>query len=272
LENYRDTQLNKLQEIYEEKKFKTLSEAGSFYGKEGNRVEKEITALFNSSEFFKEYKEGKTASKYSQVIDFILEKYQIERKYLIAIRATNSIPLLLSGGNPKSDIYLEIFSDPYPPIQATISVKNTDKKVVTCHDYTATDFIRVLKCEKTRLADYINLFQQYPSLSALRDNLPESYSEEEFSRLMWERRDILSEWCLKGIHDPMNIVDSKKQISQFLLINSTNEFSIHKIDDYINYITKVSNLTYSTPFSWTYPSKQRGKRIQLKVPIYHSIK
>lgn len=42
--------------------------------------------------------------------------------------------------------------------------------------------------------------------------------------------------------------------------------TIHTLEDYCDILLR-SKKTFGTPFSWTYPSKKRGKSIQLKAKL-----
>ncbi|MFT6321217.1 MAG: hypothetical protein ACJAT4_002146 [Granulosicoccus sp.] len=39
------------------------------------------------------------------------------------------------------------------------------------------------------------------------------------------------------------------------------------MEEYISMLNRSKKGKFGVPFSWTYPSKQEGKRIQLKLPI-----
>ena len=71
------------------------------------------------------------------------------------------------------------------------------------------------------------------------------------------------------MHDTENLVDPKLQISNYLLIwdDKSGKIAFYAMDVYINMISNQKKGRLGVPFSWTYPSKRRGKRIQLKVPI-----
>ena len=76
---------------------------------------------------------------------------------------------------------------------------------------------------------------------------------------------------LKGKNDNKNILDVEKQIVENIIITTDKGSTLIKpIDEYINLLNdkipfKKSN--FGTVFNWTYPSKRKGKKIQLKLPI-----
>lgn len=253
-----------------EKATKTAKEKGSLYGKRGNAFEKELAQILSSRNNLKAYKLKHLSKKsiFHKIIRQILHDKKMDIDNIIRIDATNTVPLLRNGGNPKADLILsfDTFSD--LNFTETISLKNTTKNRVSCHDYTAKTFIDVLQCESTKLAEYLTLFQKFPSYSAFKENLKEGSSEEEFSALLSEKQSIFIQWALRGMHDYKNLTRPDFQISNYLLISNNDKFVFYKMEDYITLIKEKFEHKYGVPFSWTYPSKQRGKRIQLKMPIF----
>ena len=76
----------------------------------------------------------------------------------------------------------------------------------------------------------------------------------------------LCKWVLGGFGMACK---SQIQCANFLVVyNPCDEyFAIHSVDDYTKLLLERRPLAFGTPFAWTYASKQRGKSIQLKVPI-----
>ena len=71
----------------------------------------------------------------------------------------------------------------------------------------------------------------------------------------------------KGDHDEHNLIDAATQVSNFLLINTGKGIKFTRYDHYIDELFRTRPLKYTVPLLWTYPSKQRTKRIQFKLPI-----
>jgi len=252
-----------------------VSEKGSFYGKRGNQFERDLVETLNKKQNLIALKKGTLDEDniyefiYKLILETLIQVNKLKLKNIANVSSTNSIPRLVNNGNSKTDIALTITMSSNKFYLETISLKATNQKVVSCHEYTATDFIRVLNCQATKLAEYLSLFQQFPSYKGLQNNLKEDYSITEFSQLLLKKSRRLSEWALRGMHDKKNLVDPKLQISNYLLIwnNKTAQISFYPMDKYIRLISKQKPGKLGVPFSWTYPSKRRGKRIQLKVPI-----
>jgi len=243
---------------------------GSFYGKRGNLFERELAELVSDVNNLRLLRQEKLDKQhlYALIIEQILSDRKIELATVMRIMATNTVPLLKNGGNPKTDLLLnfELFSG--EKFVETISLKNTGQRRVSCHDYTAKAFVSVLKCEETKLAEYLSLFQKFPTYKKFNKNLPAEFSEIEFANLLSEKQTIFVEWVLQGMHDDENLVKPELQVSNYLLIHNGKDSAFYSMKAYTLLILKRSKLKFGVPFSWTYPSKQEGKRIQLKLPIY----
>jgi hypothetical protein len=253
-----------LEELVEDKKATNLKEAGSYYGKMGNKLEREISETVKIPKFISELEQNKKPQFY-EILEFITKKHNIKYDDILKINSSNSIPLLLSGGSPKTDIWIELECID-TKIFETFSIKNSSKRSVSVHDYSADRFINVMKCN-THLEYYFNHFQAHPTYSDFEKNLDKGKSEEEFENLVKPKRSILSEWALLGKYDVKNLNYPKLQISNNLILNTKGELLIYDSLEYLEYLYLNEKTKYGIPYSWTYPSKQRKKRIQLKLPI-----
>lgn len=242
---------------------------GSYYGLRGNAFEKEVVAELNNLNFLQQI--IKTGSSKSEVFTMIILKlcndYSIPLNELTGITATNTILKLRGGGNAKTDIVLTLKT--YDKIiTETISVKNTTQNRVSCHDYTSDDFIRVLGIKESQLANYFHLYQKCGSHELFLEKMPPNYSLKEFINLLNPHKTTLLEWALQGSHDYQNLINPEIQTSNYLLINKSGSLRFIDFKSYIQELYKSGvKLLYGLPLSWTYPSKKRGERIQLKVPV-----
>lgn len=246
----------------------TASEKGSQHGKNGNEFERTVVSLLNDPMQLKSFKLGEANSPlFGLVVNQLLNELAWSGDDLLQVTATNSIPLLKSGGNPKTDVAVRLNHISGETVVKTMSLKFTTAKRVSCHDYQAGDFIRVLGCEGTRLAEYLELFQQNPSYSSFESSLKDGFSSIEFEGLLAEKQPVFNEWVLMGRHDEANLVKPSIQVSTHILICQNENLAFYPSIDYIKLISRKSKLAFGVPFGWTYPSKQRTKRIQLKLPI-----
>ena len=272
LENHKlIVEQQKQNEVIELEKLNEIeNKDGSYFGIRGNDFEhtvvNELISKINLNKFQEKSSSG------SNLFDIVMRKlcndHKISLHSLINIEAKNSITKLRSGGNAKTDVLVQLNTKD-GNVSETLSLKSTSQNSVSCHDYKAEDFIRVLQIEGSKLSEYILLFQEYGSHSGLQKALPNGYSINEFENLLEPYKLKLIEWALMGKHDHQNLTDPNLQVSRYILINKNGKL---KFLDYQSYIGELysnnKKLVYGLPLSWTYPSKQRGKRIQLKLPIY----
>lgn len=246
---------------------------GSIYGKRGNKLEHSLVEELSSSENLLNYKKDLPLNDiYSLIVNRILLDCKLNKEDITLISATNKVPSLRSGGNPKTDILLKIKTTSGKEFIETLSIKNTQKPKVSCHDYSVVDFIRVLKCENTKLAAYLSHFQKHPSYRDFEKHLSDGDSIKEFVELLREKEIVFNEWVLMGKHDIYNLTEPEIQVSKYLFIHYEKKSAFYSFTEYISLLkTKRTNEKFGVPFSWTYPSKQRDKRIQLKVAIFFEI-
>ncbi len=262
LDNHKATVLQEKAEYEEEG---ITARDGSYYGKAGNAFEKDVVALLNCYDNLRSMQASRNDNAlYCSIVEKLCIENCISLNEVIRINATNTVKKLASGGNAKTDIILDI-ELPRGTHRATISVKNTTQSRVSCHDYKADDFIRVLGVQNTKLANYFFYLQEGGSRKGFEEQLPEGFSIDEFQYELQPYRLKLTEWALKGLHDEQNILNELEQTSQYLLINKNGYFRFENLDSYIEEIFANSKLVYGTPFSWTRPST--AGRIQLKMPV-----
>lgn len=265
LENHKLSVEQKFEDELEE--METFKD-GSYYGLRGNAFEKEVVEVLKNYEYLKQLKNNSCLNTiYFNVMSKILIDCNVLINDVISVNATNTVIKLKNGGNAKTDIIITI-KTVCGEIIETISVKNTTKNRVSCHDYRASDFIRVLGIENTKLAQYFIYYQKFGSDKEFVRGLPSDYSVQDFILLLEPHKKNLVEWALTGSHDYENLIDSELQVSKYLLINKPNCLRFIDFKSYIDEIYQKSKLVYGIPLSWTYPSKQRGSRIQFKLPIF----
>lgn len=239
---------------------------GSYYGKAGNALEKEVVRILNDNNYLSEYKSGTCVDKIFQNVMSQLCNNRLNKDDIVSITATNTVEKLAKGGNAKTDVIININTIDGQIIE-TLSIKRSSQRVVSCHDYKVADYVRVLDISGSKLEEYFKLFQKYPSYSGFEKELFDGYSSKEFEEMLTPYSQKFTEWALTGKHDDENLRNSSKQVSRYLLIVNKDDVFCSNFKSYIEKLYENVSLKYGVPFSWTYPSKQRGKRIQLKMPI-----
>lgn len=246
----------------------SATEMGSISGRAGNKLEKIITAILNTKEFLFQFQGNNEQSDnetFNLILHTLILHHSINYTEIIEVSASDSIKKLRSGGNAKTDISVTIKTASRTVVE-TISAKNTGQVSVSCHDYNAKDFSRVLKCEGSRLAKYFELFQEGGSHRGMESLLPDGFSKKEFEVLLTLRAKILTEWATKGQHDSHNLISPETQVSNFLFINHTKKQAVRFVsyDSYIGELFQNKKKSYGVPLTWTRSSKDR---IQFKLPI-----
>jgi len=257
-----------LEKAREEEEGTTVVKDGSYYGVRGNTFEKEVVRILNDYEQLRFLKVNISFvdNLYKQIITTLASDCGCCIQDIISVEATNTVKKLAGGGNAKTDVIIKINTVKGVVVQ-TISIKNTIHSRVSCHDYKADDFIRVLNISDTKLANYFHYYQEFGSHKNFVNGLPSGYTADEFKILLEPHQRIFMEWVLMGAHDSYNLIEPESQISNYLLINKSGVTRFIDFQSYIRELFDNSHFVYGVPLSWTYPSKQCGSRIQLKLPI-----
>lgn len=199
------------------------------------------------------------------VFEVITEGLKLSPDEVVCFSATSDrrdIGFLPSGGQPKTDVIVSAHFNDGTYHNYTISCKRSSRETVSVHQYTAETFSQVLNPDDEELSDLLNAFQTAGSKAALGEqktlllqNALEPYRKKLFL------------WVLGGIDGDGN---PDIQWADYLLVlnSTTNKLIMHSIDEYYDYLI-AAGVTgmFGTPFGWTYPSKQRGKYIQLKCKL-----
>lgn len=207
---------------------------------------------------------GLTGLDYS-IFTMVLEGLRVDHQQVQTIRATTSpnvIGKLPSGGNPKTDILLDIEFIHGGVETFAISCKKSSDKKVSVHQYTAESFSQVLDPKNQELRGLLDEFQKNPSLRAF--GMDNGRKLEEVLKPYHQK---LNEWVLAGIGgggDPL-----KHWVTHLLIYSSldddSHEISFYSLQEYLKLLEeRTIRGHFGTCFDWTYPSKRRGKSIQLK--------
>lgn len=242
----------------------------------GNNAEEMITQLLNDRNnwlLWNDYKKNNKLVKSStfrwfkdilSCIDFNNKKHTIQ-----SISATKDIPKLSNGGYPKTDVSFTIYFEWQPNNKTvrydkktySISIKNTSADTVTVHEGSVNDIILALNLDSSSsLANSLKEFQEYGSVKGLKENNEATYNTlvDELHKYNKE----LVNFFMFGVNSPL--VNNSIQVADIMLY--TQNFEVISRDLYVDeYIEKYSSRgQLGTPFKWTYPSKKRGQKVQIK--------
>lgn len=258
--------------IFDETIKKEKGKEGSYYGRVGFMLEKYLIDNLNDPVNLLSYKEGKKRCvEFDLIVDVVLGVNNLKKEEVIYIQATDSITRLKKLGLPKTDINARFNLLNREELIVNISVKNTAEKPVSCHDYQAEDFCRVVNPSDEDFCYAVNAFQQAGSWKVFRQLMPNEGDFEYYTSVLRDNMVPLIKWVITGEGDHENITDEETQIANYIFIRrrEINKNEFYYADDYIDKLLRYmeENKSPGSPFSWTYPSKNRGKRIQLKMPV-----
>lgn len=234
---------------------------------QGNNFEHRIARILSYAENLHKWKtnaptlEGMHYGLFKTVIDC----FELDPNTTSNISATSDktiIGKLPSGGNPKTDVLVEVKDTAGYTAYFTISCKRSSDKVVSVHQYTADAFADVLNRNNEALRSLLCGFQTAGSMSA--------FGEENCLLLQEHLKPYLKKlafWVLGGVGGGGNPVT---QCADFILTydNADDIARIHRLEEYYNLlVSSGTSGNFGTPFNWTYPSKRRGESIQLKCKI-----
>lgn len=177
------------------------------------------------------------------------------------IKASSDIPRLSNNGLPKTDLTVCIELLNGRQLVQNISIKNTTAKEVTIHEGSIVDLISALKIDfESSLATALLQFEEVGSRKRLLEIYPDSVDVLD-SELPKYNEELLK-FFIFGDNSPL-ITDSI-QIADMIMF--THKFEVFKKDEYsAYYLENYSHRgQFGTPFKWTYPSKKRGQKFQVK--------
>lgn len=255
-----------MQEFYDRTiaEYSSSMESGASHDLQGRKLEELFAAILSDKENWSRYNGSETSTGYLyDVFYMVMRKLGIDRGSIAEIAATTKVPALPSGGNPKTDVLVTIDLEGKAPLKATFSLKNTSNKSVSVHEYSADVFADVLDPENAELRRLLNAFQ---AVGNKRD-----MAKKDIDGLASELRPYLGKlnrWVFSG-EGAQGVTED--QIAQYIVVRDkgTGEFSIHTIDEYCErQEAEIDGSNwFGTIFSWTFPSKKRGTKIQLKARI-----
>lgn len=243
---------------------------GSYYGKSGNKFERFLVEELNEPNNLSAYQANEKACfEYDTVLDSVVSELPIEKQHIQLLEATDTITKLKNGGSPKTDIHLRVYLSPKEFHIANISVKNTIATRVSCHDYQAKDFVRVIAPDDSDFRNLVEIFQEAGSWKEFNSLTSEKGLVLDTDEVLNPYMEKIIQWAVTGQHDADYLIDEKIQLANFILTRNADSGAckMQSAKSYIEELKAAIGKGRGAPFSWTYPSKRRGQRIQLKMPI-----
>lgn len=240
-------------------------DGGKDFDFKGRSFERALAHTLSDSTIFSKWKNGAPYSEQNRHYTYfaaIMHIFGLKAEEVERITASSSqeeIGLLPNGGQPKTDILVRVvFKDGWGK-NYTISCKRSKQAMVSAHQYSADSFADVLDPNNMELRGMLHAFQAAGALSAA------GLDSERFTEILRPYGRKLCEWVLSGVGGTGN---PDTQFANYIVTYrpQDNRFAIHTVRDYIDEIM-LKPRNFGTPFAWTFASGQRGKSIQLKMPV-----
>ena len=240
------------------------TEIGRAWDLGGRNFERFVANVLSSPGLLSKWKSRATTSDFAyQAFSKILQCLAVSRDEVLSISATSDkddIGLLPSGGSPKTDVIATITTRSAGEKVFTFSCKRSTKSQVSAHQYSADAFADVLDPSNSDLRDLLRTFQIYGTKSGFPHDAAVALENQLADKLT-----PLCKWVVGGYGGG----GDEKQLANYVVAFrvDTKTFSVHSTEEYVNMMLANSNGFFGTPFQWTFASGQRGRSIQLKMPM-----
>ena len=234
---------------------------GSALAKKGSAFEKKIVAVLNDKQNFVKWKEGSKLvdGYYYPLFLQLVNKFRLNKDEITKINATTDVPLLTTRGQAKTDVIVEVEINSTDDIIFTISCKQSEKNVVSVHEYPAERYATVLNPEDRELEELLKEFSSAGGIKAYTKT-------DELTEKLEIYGDALARWGIGGYGDP-KLTKPELQCADYILTFDVKErqYMIHELDEYINLckLDEKNGGHFGTIFRWT----KKKDNIQLKMKL-----
>lgn len=240
------------------------TDAGRAWDLGGRNFERFVAAILSDRNLLWKWKNHEENRDFAyRSFDRILQSLAISRNDVVEIFATSEkddIGLLPSGGSPKTDVIATIKTSREGDKIFTFSCKRSKKSQVSAHQYSADAFADVLDRDNSRLRALLRTFQIYGNKTEFPHEDAVALEAELSNKLA-----PLCEWVVGGYGGEG---DSRQLASHVITFRvDTNTLSVHSTSEYVSMMLASCNGFFGTPFQWTFASGQKGRSIQLKMPM-----
>lgn len=186
----------------------------------------------------------------------------------ITICQNLTIPHLLSGGNPKTDLALIINGD----IDLRLSIKASKARNVSVAEFSTIDIANGINQQDNQTL--VNLLTKFQTEQSARH-----FTQQEKATLSQELapiKDQFVRWIITGSSIPTTNIQTPNYMASFKLnypqgnisINDIRvvSFNIETVTNYINSII-TGRAGFNTGLSWTYATGSAGRKIQFKAKV-----
>jgi len=229
----------------------------------GTELERRLVAILNSKSNLDKWnsRDPVLVGLQYPVFKAILRSCGVPGDAIIdSLQASNDIPPLDSGGSPKADVCFDLAYEGKNE-SFSISSKRSSARRVTVHEYSAATFVDALGIEDRSVIRALEAFQNEGAVTKISES-----TAEVITAWMSAHVDELLTWVISGACSTMPQCDSRCADLVATYDDESNDFSVYPVEAYIKMLKRTTG-QFGTPFSWTYPSGGKGKRIQLKAAV-----
>lgn len=230
----------------------------------GRRMESMLVSVLRNRDNLKRLQGSETETGYMyDLYHKVMSAIRVNPASIACVSATNEVPSLPNGGNPKTDVAMTILLQDGNVASFTFTLKNSERDMVSVHEYPADAFADVLDPANEVLRSLLRAFQAAGSKKAMSPDDAEALERELKPYLR-----KLDRWVFGGYggrtSDPI-------QLAEYIITHDkrSKQYAVHSIDEYIDALEKDNDGTrgFGTIYNRTYASKKRGKTIQLKAKV-----
>lgn len=257
---------NRLQDLFDQYDISNLVH-GAKEDKMGDAIEDYCVSILNSAEILNKYKNNSINTNDTDEFVFYhtMSKIPIEKNKIIKILATRDIEHRFTGGNPKTDIIIEIHCND-KVISVPISIKSSTVAKVAMAEFDVDTIVREVGIKEGELKDLLLKHQ----IDASAKNFTSEQKEKLYTLLIPYAKKFVR-WVLAG--SPIETEDLRYPvlIIKFALTKTDDikNIKIYTIDEYVDSVmfdknNKIRKGGFGTGLSWTYATGSKGRKIQFK--------
>ncbi len=185
--------------------------------------------------------------------------------HIISLNATRNIEHRLTGGNPKTDVIVDIHTEERD-FSLPISVKHTTAAKVAMAEFDVDTIVREIGIKDQRL---ISLLEKHQHDASAKFFTPDE-KMELFDHLT-PYRNAFVRWVITGTPTPSSDLRFPELLLKFNLDHLANikDINCYTPDEYVNALIydkngNVKKGGFGTGLSWTYATGSKGSKIQFK--------
>lgn len=258
---------NRLQTLFDQYNISNLTH-GAKEDKMGDAIEDYCVSILNSTEILNKYKNNIIDTNNTDEFIFYhtISKFHLDNNKIIKILATRNIEHRFTGGNPKTDIIIEIHSVDSNIITIPISIKSSTVSKLAMAEFDVDTIVREVGITENELKTL--LLKHQVDCSAKNFTLQQ---KERLCTLLRPYAKKFVRWVLSG--SPIETEDLRYPVLmiKFALTKSNDikNINVCTIDEYVDSVMLDKNHNikkggFGTGLSWTYATGSKGRKIQFK--------